>query len=267
MAGTLVSIICLLIGGIPFAVVACCLLGLSVIEYKKNMLEKGFTPFYRIIVGVSAAILILGVLNMFEYIPVVILAGVGFSFIGVMLSKREPYIANITVTILGFLIFWMLSYIVFIAEIPTMKAIYNGTTMRAGLLILGFLVAVVVSTDLGAYYFGGKYGVKKLMPDISPNKTIFGAVAGCFYALMAALIVGHYLSFSLLDSFLAGLIVTITAQLGDLSMAVLRKDNGMKYSASMLAGKDGLLDRIGPFLFAAPALYYYFNYFSHYLGM
>ncbi len=145
------------------------------------------------------------------------------------------------------MICWLLSYIIFLAQISA--------------LLFLFLVAAVVATDAGAYFFGKRFGKTKLIPEISPNKTVFGAVAGGVCACAAALALGCFLGLGWGYSLAAGVVITFCAQFGDFSISILKRDAGMKHSGELFAGRGGMLDRIAPFLFSAPAAYYYFRCF------
>ena len=59
---------------------------------------------------------------------------------------------------------------------------------KDGLIVLMFAFLVVWSTDIGAYMFGRKYGKNKLWPEISPNKTVEGALGGILSAVVVAVI-------------------------------------------------------------------------------
>ena len=116
-------------------------------------------------------------------------------------------------------------------------------------------------TDIAAYYFGVKFGKHKLCPVISPKKTIEGAVAGGACAVVAGLIIGKLIGISLYHSFVLAVIVTVMAQLGDLSESLIKRDAGVKDSGNSLPGHGGFLDRADSYLFSVPVAYYYIKYF------
>ena len=124
-----------------------------------------------------------------------------------------------------------------------------------------FIFFVILFTDIAAYYFGVKFGKHKLCPVISPKKTIEGAVAGATCAIIAGLIIGKLIGISLYHSFVLALIVTVMAQLGDLSESLIKRDAGVKDSGNSLPGHGGLLDRADSYLFTMPVAYLYIKIF------
>ena len=131
-------------------------------------------------------------------------------------------------------------------------------------LVLTLFVAVIL-TDTAAYFVGKKFGRHKLAPVVSPNKTWEGAAGGLVFAVlgMGALywLRAQYAwealpAWSLLRYLIAGAVLSIAAQVGDLMESSLKRDAGIKDSGSLFPGHGGVLDRCDGFLFAAPVLYY-----------
>ena len=122
------------------------------------------------------------------------------------------------------------------------------------LWFLGLLL-VVLSGDTSAYFCGRYWGKKKLMPDISPKKTIAGAIGG----VIASTLVGVGLSFFLKNISSTPLVIFcgltgIIAQMGDLFESAVKRRFGKKDSGALIPGHGGLLDRVDGLLVAAPAL-------------
>ena len=63
------------------------------------------------------------------------------------------------------------------------------------------------------------------------------------------------------QAIIGGLIITLSAQLGDLSESLIKRDAGVKDSSNILPGHGGFLDRVDGYIFAAPIAYYYFKFF------
>jgi phosphatidate cytidylyltransferase len=150
----------------------------------------------------------------------------------------------------------------------------------AGAFWLLYLLLVVWSGDIFAYFVGRSVGRHLMAPRISPKKTWEGAAA----SLVASLTVGILLfNYALpISSFLlrVGLIqrrdglfglekpelwpilsltvvLNIAAQLGDLVESLIKRGAGVKDSGTILPGHGGMLDRIDALLFAAPVLWFY----------
>ena len=131
-----------------------------------------------------------------------------------------------------------------------------------GNVLILFLFLIVWFSDTASYYFGTRFGKKKLAPLISPNKTFEGSFAGLFGSLLAGIIVGIWLiddismSHCLLVAFLCGII----GLFGDLAESLLKRHVGVKDSGNLLPGHGGILDRIDSLLFAGPVFYCYFKF-------
>lgn len=129
-----------------------------------------------------------------------------------------------------------------------------GSSNIQGILI--WLLLVVCANDIAAYFVGQALGGQKLAPAISPGKTISGTCGG----LLVGTLTGG-LAASLLPYLhgvwvlLVPLIVTLAAQLGDLTESYLKRIHGLKDSGSILPGHGGLFDRVDAILGAAPFVY------------
>ncbi|SIS90128.1 phosphatidate cytidylyltransferase [Alicyclobacillus vulcanalis] len=116
-----------------------------------------------------------------------------------------------------------------------------------------FLVAAWMC-DTAAYFVGRWVQGPKLLPAISPKKTVSGAVGGILGAVIGAWVFG-----ALADpryggwvSAAVGLLVAVAGQAGDLVESAYKRAAGVKDSGRMLPGHGGVLDRIDSLLFAAP---------------
>lgn len=120
------------------------------------------------------------------------------------------------------------------------------------------LTAVTAGSDSGAYYFGSTFGKRKLCPNISPKKTIEGALGGLFCGLVAASVSAILLleNVNWLFVAVAAVLLTGVGILGDLTESVIKRGTGTKDSGTLLAGHGGVLDRIDSLLLSAPVLYY-----------
>lgn len=132
-------------------------------------------------------------------------------------------------------------------------------TLPEGASWILIATAITASSDSGAYFAGKKYGKRKLCPNISPNKTIEGAIGGICCALLgslgfAALLLPSVNYFSLIT---VTLILTCVGIAGDLTESIIKRGTGTKDSGNCLAGHGGILDRVDSLLFVAPVLYYF----------
>jgi phosphatidate cytidylyltransferase len=128
---------------------------------------------------------------------------------------------------------------------------------RYGVILI--LIAVVGPwiSDSGAYFVGHLFGRRRLLPSLSPNKTVEGSLGGL---LLTVLIVGpvsyQLLDFSLAKAAVIGAGVSLFSQSGDLFESALKRTLDVKDLGHFLPGHGGVLDRIDSLLFTAPAVYY-----------
>lgn len=164
-----------------------------------------------------------------------------------------------------------------IATIPDISASVLGfvyTGLLPGFLILlrqlGFVYAItaIVSTafcDIGAYYGGKLFGKHKLKPEISPKKTLEGAITGFLTSMVAAIVMVYFLqpsfNFNLLHGVVIGMFTGVFSQFGDLFESLLKRDAGVKDSSHILASHGGILDRIDSYIFVLWAVYFYIDWF------
>ena len=251
---------CILLGGKFLLTLLLVFIILASKEYADILRNKGFLPFFKVILIVSVSMVLLSASGYDNLIPLVLVIGTIGSFLAVLFRGRQPYIANVATTILGFLIAWMPCHVCLIRNMGPEVSLL-GFTFKQGLYFLIFIFFVILLTDIGAYYFGVRYGKHKLSPVISPKKSIEGAVAGGLCAIIIGLIIGKLIGISLYHSFVLALITTVMAQLGDLSESLIKRDAGVKDSGNSLPGHGGFLDRADSYLFSVPVAYFYIKYF------
>ena len=150
--------------------------------------------------------------------------------------------------------------------VEPLRVPFGGFTVTAGGLLLLLPVLLTWSSDIGAFFFGRAFGKRKLMPSVSPGKTVAGAVGG----LAATVLVGWiYARFVLTPStqlaFVRGgvivfaLLVSAAAQIGDLAESLLKREARMKDSSHIIPGHGGVLDRFDSLLFVLPVAYVLFK--------
>lgn len=131
-------------------------------------------------------------------------------------------------------------------------------TQENGLYYLTNAVTLCFVTDCAAYLIGKPFGKHKLIPRISPNKTIEGTMAGILCAIAAAILVGALLTsatnvaVSYAALILYALCASLIAQFGDLSMSAVKRICGIKDFGRVLPGHGGVLDRFDSHLFTIP---------------
>lgn len=121
-----------------------------------------------------------------------------------------------------------------------------------------FLVfACIWATDSGAYFTGRAWGKHLLWPEISPKKTIEGAIGGIIVAVLVALCFVWYASdlLSVTNAIVLGVVVAISGQLGDLIQSAYKRVRGIKDTGNVLPGHGGILDRCDSWLIVFPLVH------------
>ena len=115
-----------------------------------------------------------------------------------------------------------------------------------------WLVLMVISADIGAYFAGRRFGRRKLAPRVSPAKTWEGALGGILAVVLVAWGGAAYFGAPPLISIVFGCAVGVFSIIGDLTESMFKRAAGLKDSGRLLPGHGGLLDRIDSVTAAAP---------------
>ncbi len=185
--------------------------------------------------------------NIFENLPIglIIYIFILVLLIILLLDKRVK-IVDIASTILGVL------YIPF-----TLFHIYK----LDGMMYIWLVFLIAFGTDTFAYLVGNRFGKLKLSPQISPNKTIEGALGGILGSLIITVIFGYITDAdSLLKLMILSIFASIVSQLGDLVASKIKRLTKIKDFGFIIPGHGGVLDRFDSIIFSAPLIYYYMIY-------
>jgi phosphatidate cytidylyltransferase len=120
------------------------------------------------------------------------------------------------------------------------------------------LYATVWAADSVAYYIGTFIGKKKLYVEVSPNKTVAGAVGSLIGGILGVIIMKYTLLpvLTAYSVFIIGIMIGIVSVLGDLVESMFKRDAGVKDSGMILPGHGGILDKLDGVLFAGPVLFW-----------
>lgn len=115
--------------------------------------------------------------------------------------------------------------------------------------------------DIFAYFFGVSFGKHKLIPEVSPKKTVEGAIAGVVFGTIAVVLYGFVIGrmsgaeprYLILTA--VGIVLSLVSQCGDLIMSVIKRRYGVKDYGFILPGHGGILDRFDSIIATAPLLF------------
>jgi len=160
---------------------------------------------------------------------------------------------NITFGIISTVLFTSLIVPVFFSSLVRISETTYG---HRHYILLPF--AAAIAADTCAYFTGIFFGKRKLKPDISPKKTVEGAIGGLAGGVVVMILYGLIQQFVFHNQvnypFMAlyGVLGSAAAQIGDLSMSLIKREFGVKDFGTLIPGHGGILDRFDSLLFTAP---------------
>jgi phosphatidate cytidylyltransferase len=185
-----------------------------------------------------------GWFGLFITLPAYVAAAI--LLVPILRNRSKGQLQQVALAIVGFLYFgWMFSHLGFLAN----------TNYAYGYIL--YLVFAVEINDIAAFTCGKLFGKHKLRENISPNKTIEGAIGAIFISLLVPWMLWFsFPHFEPWDLVLVGLIVGIGGQLGDLVISYIKRDIGIKDMGVLIQGHGGILDRVDSMIFVAPIFFH-----------
>ena len=153
------------------------------------------------------------------------------------------------------------------AAYPIASSLYVGIGFQnlvaarmIGLDKVLFALFIVWATDIGAYMIGRRFGTRKLLPKVSPNKTIEGSLGGVVCAMVVSLVFmlvdkAVYAPHHLLAMLLYVALFSVFGQFGDLVESAIKRHFGVKDSGRLIPGHGGILDRFDSMIFVFPIMH------------
>jgi len=130
----------------------------------------------------------------------------------------------------------------------------------SGLLL--FLVGLTQFNDVAQFTWGKLTGRRKIVPKVSPNKTVEGFAGGVITTALVAALIGPYLTIMpWYWSMAAGAVIAVAGFIGDCTISALKRDLGVKDSGGLIPGHGGILDRVDSLTYAAPVFLHFFRWF------
>ncbi len=238
-----------------FAIAVIAVVGLGLYEFF-NMVSKKGIPIYRyfgIIIGCLIPVTTYLQFRPSVEVEFVLITAICFCvfLLQIVRRKTEHALVGIATTFFGiFYIGWLFSFAIKLRILPPLN-------MDGRFLIL-YLLLVTKSGDIAAYFVGTFFGKHRLIPQISPKKSVEGAIAGCIVSFIVAIGFKSLLpAVSIMHICIIGILLSLVGQVGDLSESLIKRDCQVKDSGSLFSGLGGMLDLIDSLIFTTPIFYFY----------
>ena len=270
------------IGGWAFTAAFALLVVFGQMEYFALVRVKEIVPASKITIFLSLALLIVSQLNVNLADAMIPIAGTFICFY-LLFQSRIATIADISASILGLFYggylpsFWVrirgigdganfqvsdrlmqLDFFSHLRNLDQLQFARITFPVSDGCIYVLMGFCCIWGSDVGAYIFGKIFGRTRLS-DISPKKTVEGAIAGLLCCCATAIIWAFSLGWTNwgVSGTILGLLIGIAGLLGDLTESMMKRDAGVKDSGQIMPGHGGILDRADSYVFTAPLVYYF----------
>jgi phosphatidate cytidylyltransferase len=255
------SVAIIYFGDWALAIVLSVLAGLAAWELFRMARETGALPLEPAGIGLAALLPIavhaqrLGIYTLSSTAIVTMVLLLFASTIWLRGPTGKP-LSSVSITAFGVLYAGLFSYIY------ALRYHDYAVGAAAGTALVFLPVLLTWTTDVGAYAFGRTFGRKKLIPSISPGKTVEGAVGGLGLAIVICLLYVRFilmpyaqLGLTIQGAVLFAIVISVAAQTGDLAESLLKREAGVKDSSHIIPGHGGILDRFDSLLFVMPVAF------------
>jgi phosphatidate cytidylyltransferase len=177
----------------------------------------------------------------------------------VLIGETKGFLEHTSRVQWGLMMFvFGLSHIAYMMTLPAV----NGHDVGGKELVL-YLVLLTELNDILQYLWGKTLGKHKIIPKVSPNKTVEGFL-GAFFTLSLLGVAFSFLTpFTWIQALLAGMLISSAGFIGDVVISMVKRDIGVKDSGNLLPGHGGILDRIDSLTYTAP-LFFHYTYYLYY---
>jgi len=144
------------------------------------------------------------------------------------------------------------SFIISNLIIISFFSLINLLLLPNGLVFFLYLVILISTMDIFAYFGGKIYGYKKIAPKISAGKTIEGTLTGLAFTIIMSLMIKYLMNYNVYQAVTAGFLIAMLAFFGDLLESYFKRNIGIKDSGKLIPGHGGLLDRFDSYFLILP---------------
>ena len=253
-----VVIYLIVIGGPAFLTLICAVCGLALWEYYTIVFPEKLKISSFSILGIAAGCLTITAAAGLSFQWVLLVFALDFVICGLFCVLKN----KVDEIILQVMAKQMLSMIYIPLMLSFLVLLHQGDN---GIVWVFYLLVIIFGGDVGAYYAGSYLGKHKLIPAVSPKKTIEGALGGIGANLLLGGLINIYLpklpwgldmpTLPWLPAVAFFVLAGALGQFGDLFESLFKRAANVKDSGKILPGHGGILDRIDALLFAAPVAY------------
>jgi len=243
-----VSLAAVWVGGVAFVGVVLAMALLGGREYQNMVARSGYGQLRLMQYGLTAFLVIA-----WAWFPpevaqggllLILVSSLAWQLVRTSASK-QPYL-DWAITLAGALYLgWLAAYFVLLRALP------------GGLQWMLLALAAAWGCDSLAYLCGRAWGRHSFFSDVSPHKTLEGALAGWLGGTLLVVLLGSALGLSALWTLGLGLVGSLAAICGDLVESLIKRQMGVKDSGGLVPGHGGVLDRVDSLLFVVIFVYYY----------
>ena len=216
-------------------------------EYSRAFNNIDIRPMFKLSILATIGIYLVYMFNLDLNFYLLILTSYLIMLMLINLFNESDQIIDISVTALGF-IYVVLCFM----HLPLLASLGNTY-----ILLIAFILAWI--TDTCAYFAGRFFGKRKLLPSVSPKKTVEGAIGGTLGTLIFTVVYTKFFvpDFPMFLTVPLAVIGSISGQIGDLIASKIKRYTGIKDFGKIFPGHGGVLDRFDSILLTAPVVYYF----------
>ena len=270
------ALIATILGGWYFTILFAVIIYLGQREFFNLVKAKGMAPAAKTTLVVSQLLLVICTLDGNLADAIMPVCGTLICFY-LLFQPKMATIADISASVLGLFYtgylpsYWVrlrgidsanISNLPLAGYLPQLDANisqdFEFSALPRGLTATLLTFICIWAADIGAYIVGKFFG-KTPLSEISPKKTVEGAVFGVIGSIFVAIWGAYLLEWPhpLIVGTAVGLTIGIASILGDLTESMLKRDAGVKDSGQLIPGHGGILDRTDSYIFTAPLVYYF----------
>ena len=193
----------------------------------------------------------------FSYLLAILTLFFIYLFLNEIIFSKDPNPINCAYYFIG--VFWI--------GYALCSSLYEIRNLEYGIFFTLLLFVGVWICDTAAYIIGSKFGNRKILEKISPNKTYIGCVSGLIGSAIVVFSFYHYhqnyitnFSLDIVDISIISIIIGFVGQIGDFAESLFKRKANVKDTSNILMGHGGFLDRFDSISFSAPIFYMYIQY-------